>query len=181
MELILRTAAIYLVLMILFRLLGKRSLAELSAFDFILFLIISEAIQNALVDDDKSVVMGLSVILTFLMLDIGLSALKRKFPAFEKLAEGVPLLLVEQGRVIEENAIRSRITHRDILQTARQTGAVERMSQIKYAVLETSGTISIIPMKPDGEAALGERLSVLERKLDALLDRLPPNQDGAGA
>ena len=75
MELILRTAAIYLVLMVLFRLLGKRSLAELSAFDFILFLIISEAIQNALVDDDKSVVMGLTVILTFLMLDLVLSFL----------------------------------------------------------------------------------------------------------
>jgi hypothetical protein len=116
------------------------------AADFILFLILilililSESIQNALIDEDKSVIMGLTVILTFLMLDLGLSFLKRKYPAFEKLAEGVPLLLVDQGKVIEENAIRSRITDSDILQMARQTGGIERMSQIKYAVLETSGT-----------------------------------------
>ena len=180
MELILRTAAIYLFLTVLFRLLGKRSLAELSALDFILFLIISESIQNALVDEDKSVVMGLTVILTFLMLDLGLSTLKRKYPAFEKLAEGVPLLLVDQGKVIEENTIRSRITDSDILQIARQTGGIERMSQIKYAVLETSGTISIIPMEPAGEAALGARIGDLERKLEILLDRLQANKDGAG-
>jgi uncharacterized membrane protein YcaP (DUF421 family) len=181
MELILRTTAIYLFLALVFRLLGKRSLAELSAFDFILFLIVSEAIQNALVDGDNSLVMGLTVILTFLMLDLGLSLLKRKYPLFEKLAEGVPVLLVDQGKVIQKNAVRSRITDSDILQTARQTGGIERMSQIKYAVLETSGTISIIPMHPDGDGALGERISVLEHKLDALLDRIPANKGNPGA
>jgi uncharacterized membrane protein YcaP (DUF421 family) len=181
MELILRTAAIYLFLALVFRLLGKRSLAELSALDFILFLIVSESIQNALVDGDESVVMGLTVILTFLMLDLGLSYLKRKYPVFEKLAEGVPLLLVDQGKVIQKNTVRSRITDSDILQTARQTGGIERMSQIKYAVLETSGAISIIPMHPDDDAALGERISVLEHKLDALLDRIPANKGDPGA
>ncbi|HYD93815.1 MAG TPA: YetF domain-containing protein [Noviherbaspirillum sp.] len=173
MELILRTAGIYLFLLVLFRLLGKRSLSELSAFDFILFLIISEAIQNALVDDDKSLVMGLTVILTFLLLDLGLSALKARFNAFEKFAEGVPLLLVDHGKVIEQNMKKSRVTYSDILQTARESQGLERMSQVKYAVLETSGAISIIPQEPDAEEALDSRIRVLDQKLDSVLARLP--------
>lgn len=173
MEMILRTVGIYLFLLVLFRLLGKRSLAELSAFDFILFLIISEAIQNALVDEDKSIVMGLTVVLTFLMLDLGLSWLKRKSAGFEKFAEGVPLLLVDHGKVIETNTMRSRITFGDILQTARESQGLERMEQIKYAVLETSGAISIIPMEPDLEEILDARVKAIDAKLDAVLARLP--------
>lgn len=169
MELILRTVGIYLFLMVVFRLLGKRSLSELSAFDFILFLIISEAIQNALVDDDKSVVMGLTVILTFLMLDLGLSLLKRRFNRFEKLAEGVPLLLVEHGKVIDESLKRARVTRGDILQTARESQGLERMDQIKYAVLETSGGISIIAARPEHERMLEAKMQSVELKLDALL------------
>ncbi len=173
MEIILRTATIYVVLLVFFRLMGQRSLSQLSTFDFILFLIISEAIQNALVDDDQSVVMGLTVILTFLLLDRGLSWLKEKYGRFEKLAEGAPLLLVEDGKAIENNVKRSRITHGDILQRARESQGLESMSQIKYAVLETSGMISIIPMAPDSQHELTARIDGLERKLDALLARLP--------
>lgn len=179
MEIILRSAAIYLVLLVLFRILGKRSLAQLSAFDFVLFLIMSEAIQNALVDDDSSVVVGLTVILTFLLLDRGLSALKRRYGGFERLTEGDPLLLVEHGRVLEENTARSRITCADILQTARESQGLESLAQIKYAVMETSGSISIIPAESGDDARLAERLDTLERKLDALLARDAGRQPGA--
>lgn len=165
MEIILRAIGIYVFLLVIFRLLGKRSLSSLSAFDFILFLIISEAIQNALVDEDKSVVMGITVVLTFLMLDLGLSILKRRFNGFERLTEGVPLILVERGNVIEEHMTKARVTHSDILQTARETQGIERMNQIKYAVLEITGAISIIPMEPDIEA-------MLDRRIEAALKRL---------
>lgn len=170
MELILRTAGIYLFLLILFRLLGKRSLADLSAFDFILFLVASEAIQNALVDDDNSVVMGLTVILTFLLLDLGLSLLKRSSAAIEKLTEGVPVILVDHGEVLERNAAKSRITHGDILERARESQGLERMAQIKYAVLETSGAISIIPMEKNVDTRLQERVEAMDEKLQALID-----------
>ncbi len=144
MEIIFRTAGIYFGLLIIFRLMGKRSLSELSAFDLIVFLIVSEALQNALVDDDKSVFMGMTVVLTFLMLDLAVSLLKRRFGWFEKLVEGVPVILVEHGKPIELHLRKTRISRSDILQTARQQG-LERMEQIKYAVLETTGTISVIP------------------------------------
>jgi uncharacterized membrane protein YcaP (DUF421 family) len=170
MEIILRTVAIYLVLLALFRLLGKRSLAELSAFDFILFLIISEAIQNALVDEDQSVVMGLTVILTFLLLDQAMAWLKRRSSGFERLAEGVPLLLVDHGKVLERNAARARITQGDIMQTARESQGLERLEQIRYAVLETSGAISIIPEEPDLHR-LDARIDDVDRKLERLLQQ----------
>ena len=172
MELILRTAGIYLYLLVLFRVLGKRALAQLSSFDLILFLVLSEAIQNALVDDDTSVVMGLTVITTFLMLDRWLAVLKRRYPGFEKLTEGDPLLLVEGGKVIERNAKKSRITNADILQTARESHGLESMDQIKYAILETSGAISIIPVQAEPGEPLAGRIDALERKLDAVLGRL---------
>lgn len=166
MEIVVRTAAIYLILLLLFRLIGKRSLTQLTAFDFILFLIISEAIQNALVDDDKSVVMGLMVIITFVLLDIGLSLLKKKYDIVEKIAEGVPVMLVDHGKVLDEHLAKSRITTSDILQVARQSQGLERMDQIRYAVLESSGGISIIPEETDIE----ERLRRIEAALISLAD-----------
>ncbi|HEV2609067.1 MAG TPA: YetF domain-containing protein [Noviherbaspirillum sp.] len=165
MELVLRAIGIYFVLILLFRLLGTRSMSDLSAFDFILFLIVSEAIQNALVDDDKSVVMGMAVILTFVMMDLGLSILKRRYRFIEKIAEGVPVILVDNGKLVEEHLRKSRITHSDILQAARSSQGLENIGQIKYAVLETTGNISIIPVEPNVE-------EMLDRRIESALKRL---------
>lgn len=165
MEIILRTAAIYLFLLLLFRLTGNRTLSELSTFDFVMLLILSEATQNALVDDDKSVVMAMAVILTFVLMDLGLSMIKKRSRAIEKIAEGVPIVLVDHGKVLEEQLKKTSITHSDILQSARQSQGLERMSQIKYAVLETTGGISIIPIEPDIE-------EMLDRRIEAALKRL---------
>ncbi|WP_334187939.1 DUF421 domain-containing protein [Noviherbaspirillum sp.] len=173
MELVLRAVGIYFVLILLFRLLGNRSMSDLSAFDFILFLIVSEAIQNALVDDDKSVVMGMAVILTFVMLDLGLSILKRRYRFVEKIAEGVPVVLVDHGKLVEDHLRKSRITNSDILQAARASQGLECLGQIKYAVLETTGNISIIPMEPDIEA-------LLDRRIAAALSRMGSAKGDAG-
>lgn len=145
MEILLRTFGVYAFLLVLFRLAGKRTLSELSTFDFILLLIISEATQNALVDDDKSVVTAMTVILTLVMLDLLLSFLKKKSHRIERISEGVPVVLVEHGKVIEAHLAKTHVTHSDILQAARLNQGLEDMQQIKYAVLETSGEISIIP------------------------------------
>lgn len=164
MEFFLRALTVYLFLLLLFRLSGKRTLSELSTFDFILLLIISEATQNALVDEDKSLVTGMAVILTLVLLDLIMSFLKKKFSVFEKIAEGVPLVLVDHGTVLEEHLQKAHVTHSDILQTARLSQGLERMEQIKYAVLETSGGISIIPVERDIE-------EILERKIQAALSQ----------
>lgn len=165
MEIILRTAAIYVFLLVLFRLTGKRTLSELTTFDFILLLILSEATQNALVDEDRSVVMAITIILTFVTIDITLSIIKTRWHIIEKITEGVPVVLVNQGEVLEDVLKKTNVTRSDILVAARLNHGLERMEQVKYAVLETTGGISIVPAEPDIEA-------MLDRRIEAALLRL---------
>ena len=145
MDTIVRTLVVYFVLMILFRVGGKRSLAQITTFDFVLLLIISEAIQQALIANDNSMMNALLLVLTFFVADIGMSLLKGRSATFEKLIDDVPLILVEDGKPIQERMRKERVDENDILASARMSQGLERMDQIKYAVLERSGGISIIP------------------------------------
>ncbi|TCS35175.1 uncharacterized protein DUF421 [Paucimonas lemoignei] len=171
MEIILRTAAIYVFLLVLFRLTGKRTLSELTTFDFILLLILSEATQNALVDEDRSVVMAMTVILTFVTIDLGLSAIKTRSRTIERITEGVPVVLVNQGQVLEDVLKKTNVTRSDIMAAARLSQGLENMEQIKYAVLEVTGGISIVPAEPDIE-------KMLDQRIEAALRRLQQRQDG---
>jgi uncharacterized membrane protein YcaP (DUF421 family) len=142
---VIRGALVYLVLLVIFRIGGKRSLAQITTFDFILLLIISEAVQQALIGVDNSMTNSLLLVLTLIGIDIALSLLKAKVPLLEKLVDDVPLVLVEDGRPIAERLKRARVDEADILTSARMSQGLERMDQIKYAVLERSGGISVIP------------------------------------
>lgn len=146
MDSVLRAASIYLILMVLFRIMGTRALAQITTFDFILLLIISETTQQAMVGQDFSLTNAFLAIVTLVMLDLGLSLLKSKFPRLEKWLEGLPLVIVENGVPLKERMERARVDESDVLAAARETQGLERMEQIKYAVLERSGGISIIPM-----------------------------------
>ena len=145
MDTIVRALTVYIVLLILFRIGGKRSLAQITTFDFVLLLIISEAIQQALIAADNSMMNSFLLVLTFFVADIALSLVKGKSATFEKLVDDVPLILVEDGIPIRERMRQERVDENDILASARMSQGLERMDQIKYAVLERSGGISIIP------------------------------------
>jgi uncharacterized membrane protein YcaP (DUF421 family) len=145
MDAVLRALSIYLLLLLLFRVAGRRSLAEMSAFDFVLLLIIGESTQQALLGDDFSVTNAFLVIVTLLSIDVGLSLMKQRSVLAEKLIDGVPTILVDHGRPLQEPIRKARINEDDILQSARERAGLERMDQIKYAVLEVSGGITVIP------------------------------------
>jgi uncharacterized membrane protein YcaP (DUF421 family) len=145
MEYILRAAVVYLLLMILFRLSGKRSLGQVTTFDLVLLLIISEATQNALIGDDNSLTNAFLVIMTLFGIDIGLSLLKDRMPRFERILEGVSLIVVDDGRVLRERMHKARIDESDVLEAAREHLGIESMDQIKYAVLERDGHITVVP------------------------------------
>jgi uncharacterized membrane protein YcaP (DUF421 family) len=147
METVLRAAAVYVVLLVIFRVAGRRTLAQMTTFDFVLLLIISEATQNALVGDDFSVTTATLAILTLVGLDIGSSLLKRDFPTFDKIIDGVPTILVENGRALSDRLYRARLSENDVLEAARSAQGLERLDQIKYAVLEVNGGITIIPKR----------------------------------
>lgn len=145
METIYRATAVYLILLALFRVAGKRSLSDATAFDFVLLLIVSEAAQQALVANDSSVTTALLVIVTFIALDIALSFAKWRSPRVERLIDSVPLLIFADGHLLEQRARRERVDEEDILASARHLHGLERLDRIRYAVLEPSGGISIIP------------------------------------
>ena len=145
MDVVVRALVIYAALLVIFRLSGKRSLAQITTFDFILLLIIGEAIQQALLGSDYSVTRALLLVITLVLTDIGLSLWKQRSPFVDKLIDGTPLVIVEDGKPNKAFMDKARVDVEDVLTSARELHGLERMDQIKYAILERSGGISIIP------------------------------------
>ena len=150
MDSVLRAAVVYLFLLIIFNIAGKRAMSETDTFDFVVILIISEATQQAMLGDDPSLTNSISVILTLIGLSIVMSIWKQRSDKLETVMTGGPVILVQDGKPIEERMKMARVDEADILQAARDSQALERMEQIKYAVLEHSGSISIIPKEGEG-------------------------------
>lgn len=148
MDAVLRAVAMYAILMLIFRVAGKRSLAQITTFDFVLLLVIGEATQQALLGDDFSITNAVIVIVTLLGLEIGLTFVQKRWPKLGPWLDDVPLVLVENGQVLGDRLRRTRVSEADILQAARSAQGLERMDQVKFAVLERTGEISIIPRQP---------------------------------
>ena len=140
-----RAAAVYFILLVLIRISGKRTLAETTAFDFVLLLIISEAAQQALLGDDFSITNGTIVVATLIAIDIGLARVSQHREGMQKVLDSVPLILVEDGRMHHDRMKKAAVNEDEILHAARELQGLESMSQVKYAVLERGGGISIIP------------------------------------
>ena len=144
---VIRGIIIYLFLLLVFRLSGKRSLAQTTPFEFVLLLIISEVTQQALVGEDYSLTTSIILITTLIGTDFLFSLIKQKWKGFEKVSEGSPLIVAANGKFLPKRAQKSRVSEEDIIEAARSLHGLERMDQIKYAVLELDGSISIIPQE----------------------------------
>ena len=145
MDPVLRAAAVYAFLLLIFRVFGKRSLAQITTFDFVMLLIIAETTQQALLGDDFSVTNSFILISSLFVFDTSLQFVKRRYRWFDRVSEGVPLIILKDGKPIQERMHESRVDANDILSAARELQGLERLDQIKYAVLEKDGEISIIP------------------------------------
>jgi uncharacterized membrane protein YcaP (DUF421 family) len=145
MDTIIRSLIIYFVLWGLLRLSGRRTLGKMTSFDLVLLLVIGGVTQRALLGQDYSVVNALLVIVTLILTDVALSLLQREFPPLSKLFNGEPMIVVEEGRPLLGRLKRARLTAEQVLEAGRRIHGLERMDQIKYAILEASGEISIIP------------------------------------
>jgi uncharacterized membrane protein YcaP (DUF421 family) len=149
MDAVLRAVTIYGFLLILLRIAGERTLSSMTNFDFVLLLVIAEATQQGLIGDDFSITKALLLITTLIGLDIGISLLKDRWLLLHKAIEGIPLIIVEEGKPLAERMKRARVDESDVLQAARQLHGLERMDQIKFAVLERTGEISIVPKRDE--------------------------------
>ena len=145
MDAVIRVVVMYTFLLLVFRLTGKRTLGETTPFDLLMLLVISETTQQAMVNDDHSMTHAFLLILTFVMINVGLSLLKQKSQGAERVLDGVPLVLVDNGQLLKDRMEKSRVDEEDIMEAARENEGLERLDQVKYAVLERSGKISIMP------------------------------------
>jgi|SRR5687767_5511228 len=147
MDSVIRAAAVYFMLLIVFRLAGNRSIGQITAFDFVLLLIISEAIQAAMTTGDHSMINAFLIVITLVGLDIMMSLWKQRSTRLEKILDGVPVLLMENGKLNRHIMNKERVDEGDILAAAREKIGIERVDQIKHAVVEANGAISIIPKR----------------------------------
>lgn len=145
MDSVIRAFAVYAFLMLIFRIAGKRSLAEITTFDAVLLLIISEAVQQALIDNDESMTNAALIVMTLLGLDIAMSLITYRSRKFDRWLNDSPLVIVQDGKPLKNFMTKTRITEDDVMEKAREFHGLERLEQVKYAVLERSGTITIVP------------------------------------
>jgi uncharacterized membrane protein YcaP (DUF421 family) len=141
-ELILRAAIIYAFVFVLLRMLGKKHVGEMAPFDLVILLILSEAVQNALVADEKSVTGGLVVAGTLFGISQLMGYVTWKSKRAERLLDGAPRVLVRHGKIDRAAMAAEQITHAELLEALRQGGCTT-LTKVRYAVLENDGAITI--------------------------------------
>lgn len=145
MESVLRAAAVYTFLLVVFRIAGKHSLAQITTFDFVLILVIGESTQQALLGTDISMINSWIVIATLVVMEQVLTIVKGRWPSLDEALESQPVVIVARGRLLERRMREEQVSLSDILSSARTHHGIGRLDQIEYAVLERGGGISIIP------------------------------------
>lgn len=128
---------------IVLRIWGKKHLGEMTAFDFILLLFMSEAVQNSLVDDEKSITGGVVVIMTFIFWNVLVNRLSYKFPRFEKFIDGRPKILIRDGKLFRQIMEKEQMTDQELHQALREQGVLD-IEKVKQATIETNGHISVV-------------------------------------
>jgi uncharacterized membrane protein YcaP (DUF421 family) len=143
-DLVFRAAAVFVFVFIVTRVMGKRELASLEPFDLILLVVLGDLVQQGVTQDDYSVTGAFIVISTMALMTMGTSYLSFRFRPLRRVMEGEPVVLIENGRPIEQNLRRERVTLDEIAEKARLQ-QVESLDDVRLGVLETNGDISIIP------------------------------------
>ena len=131
MDSVIRGIVIYAFLLLVFRISGKRTLKDLTIFDFVLVLIIAETTQQALLGEDFSIINSFILISTLVLTDIGISLLKQWSPKVEKVIDSVPVVILKNGEMFKDRTEKERIDEKDILEAGRQLHGLERLDQIK--------------------------------------------------
>jgi uncharacterized membrane protein YcaP (DUF421 family) len=149
LEVILRSVAVYVFMIIALRLLGKKELSQLNTADIILILLISNSVQNAMVGDNISLEGGLLAALILFLLNYLLKVLQFKFKIFNVLLDDKPEILIHRGKPDYRVLSKLNITHEELLEAVHEHG-LEHIADVKLAIMEMDGNISII----SGEEAL---------------------------
>jgi uncharacterized membrane protein YcaP (DUF421 family) len=143
MDLVIRAVVVFFFVLILTRVIGRRELSQLAPFDLILLIILGDALQQGLTQDDYSVTGAVLIVGTFAVLQVGMSWLGFRFRALRPILEGEPLIIVEDGKPIEKNLKRERLTLDELMESARMH-EIGSLDDVKWAVVERNGEISFL-------------------------------------
>jgi uncharacterized membrane protein YcaP (DUF421 family) len=135
----------FAVLWLVFRIAGRRTLAEITTFDFILLLIIGDATQQALVGDDYSITTAALVIVTLVLLDVFMGRLAITGKAVSRLIESAPVNVIDNGKVLDDVLRHEGVNLEEVMMAAREIHGLQTLDDIKYAIVERHGGISIVP------------------------------------
>jgi len=134
---------VYLFLILAIRLFGKKELAQLSVFDLVFILLISNAVQNAMTGPDVSLLGGLIAAASLFIVNYILKSLEFRFPKFGKAIQGDSIMLVYKGKILESHLIRAKISTEELMEAIREHG-VGSVKEVDLAVLEVDGNISVL-------------------------------------
>ncbi|WP_196358160.1 DUF421 domain-containing protein [Nodosilinea nodulosa] len=177
-EKILRPMVVYGFLLVALRLGGKRELGQLTGFDLVVLLMLSNAVQNAIIGSDNSLTGGLIGAVTLLLTNYLMVRLAYRYPRIEHMVEGRPTLLLLDGQIIPENLAKELISEREFRTVLRRQG-FEDLAEIKAAILETTGSLTVeraVDLPTPVEAEILQRLERLERQLQQLSAPSPPEE-----
>jgi uncharacterized membrane protein YcaP (DUF421 family) len=144
MDITLRAVVLFLFMYLLTRVIGRRELSSLQPFDLILLIVLGDTIQQGLTQDDYSVTGAVIAVGTIAGLQVLTSWSAFRFPWLRRILNGYPIVLVEDGRVVEKNLRRERLTLHDLTEQAR-ANQVTSLEDVQWAIFEPSGSISFIP------------------------------------
>lgn len=143
-EIVYRSAIVYGAIVVGMRLTGTRQLGQMTPFDLVLILLIANAVQNAMVGSDVTVLGGLTAAATLLLLNRAVAFATDRIPAFRKVLEGEPVVVLSNGKLIEKHIAKAGLSDDMVLQSMREHG-FDDPKEVRLAILEVDGTISIIP------------------------------------
>ncbi len=143
LDIALRSSVIYLVVIVGLRLLGKKHVAQLSIIDLVLILLISNAVQNAMVGDDSTLLGGVVAAVVLLLMNYVLTLVQYKFRPADRIFQGTPTLLVHNGFAILPHLAAEKITFEELERVVREHG-IDSIREVKSAVMEVDGTISVV-------------------------------------
>jgi uncharacterized membrane protein YcaP (DUF421 family) len=146
MDLVIRAAVVFFFILFITRVVGRRQLSELEPFDLILLVVLGDLVQQGITQSDNSVTGTLIVISTIALLSVAVSWVSFRFPRARLITEGEPVVLVQDGRPIDRNLRRERITLEDIQEQARQA-QIASIDDLQWAILENDGRISCLPRR----------------------------------
>jgi uncharacterized membrane protein YcaP (DUF421 family) len=145
LSIVARTLIVYLALLAGLRLAGKRELGQMTPFDLVVILLIANAVQNAMVGPDTSVTGGLIAAGVLVSVNYGVAAARERLPWLRRVVEGTPTLLINDGTFVREHLRREGLEEDDVLMAIREHGVAD-VKDVRIAVLETDGSISIVPV-----------------------------------